>query len=255
MNRNLLSAIGLTVVLAVTGICGCSQGSAVAEELPQDLQTNATNNGGDIYVTGRGEITIVPDIATLRLGIEAQEDTVTEAQAEASKAMNKVIAALKSRGIAEKDIQTQCFSIRQKTKWDRGTDQEIIIGYEVRNIVSVKIRDLDKIGTIIDAAARAGGSLTRIEGISFSVEEPTTYNRELREKAMVDAEAKAKQMAEFFGITLGKPTHISEGYAPTPPIYNMYSVRDMAAGEAPTPISAGETKLSLSIQVTYAILG
>ena len=254
MNRNLLPVLGLILVVAVSGVFGCSQGSA-AGGAPLILQPNNNTTQGDIQVAGYGELTLVPDLATLRLGITSQEDSVAKAQAEASKAMNKVMAALKAHGVAEKDIQTQYFSISQRTRWDPDTYEEIVIGYEVSNIVSAKIRDMDKVGAIIDAAADAGGDLTRIQGVSFSVEEPSSYYKELREKAMADAQAKAEQIAEFYGITLGKPTHISEESIPTPPIWDVYYNRVGAAGEiAPTPISAGETELSLNIYVTYAIL-
>ena len=122
--------------------------------------------------------------------------------------------------------------------------------------MSAKIRDMDEVGTIIDAAAEAGGDLTRVQGVSFSVEEPSSYYKELREKAMADAQEKAEQIAEFYGITLGKPTHISEESIPTLPVWDLYyRAGGLAEGEiAPTPISAGETELSLSIYVTYAIL-
>jgi len=254
MNRNLLPVLGLILVVAVSGVLGCSQGSATRGGAYLYLQSNDALQAG-IQVSGYGELTLVPDLAILRLGIVSQEDSVAKAQAAASKAMNAVIAALKAQGVAEKDIKTQYFSISQRTKWDPDTYQEIVIGYEVRNMVSAKIRDMDKVGTIIDAAAEAGGDLTRIEGVSFSVEKPSSYYTELREKAMADARAKAEQIAEFYGITLGKPTHVSEGSTPTPPIWDLYYYRGGAAeGLAPTPISAGETELSLSIYVTYAIL-
>ena len=254
MNRNLLPVLGLILVLAVSGVWGCSQGSATRGGASLYLQSNDNSQGG-IQVSGYGELTLVPDLSTLRLGIVSQEDSVAEAQAEASKAMNKVMAALKAHGVAEKDIQTKCFSISQRTRWDPDTYQEIVIGYEVRNIVSAKIRNMDEVGPIIDAAAEAGGDLTRIEGVSFSVEEPSSYYKELREKAMADAQAKAEQIAEFYGITLGKPTHISEESIPIIPIWDVYYRSVAGEGEiAPTPISAGETELSLSIYVTYAIL-
>jgi len=254
MNRNLLPVLGLVLVLAVGGVLGCSQGSATRGGASLYLQSNDNSQGG-IQVSGYGELTLVPDLATLRLGIVSQEDSVAEAQAAASKAMNQVLAALKAQGVADKDIQTQYFSISQRTKWDPDTYEEIVIGYEVSNIVSAKIRDMDKVGAIIDAAADAGGDLTRIQGVSFSVEEPSSYYKELREKAMADAQAKAEQIAEFYGITLGKPTHISEESIPTLPVWDIYYRAVAGEGEiAPTPISAGETELSLSIYVTYAIL-
>ena len=255
MKKNLLLAIGVTLVLAMVGLCGCSQGSAAQGELPQGLQINLNQQQEGIWVTGKGELSVVPDIATLRLGIQAQKASVSEAQAEATEAMNKVMAALKDNGVAEKDIQTQYFSIRQRTKWDDEKNQEIVIGYQVTNMVTAKIRDIDKVGTIIDAAAKAGGDLVRVDGVSFSVEDPSAYHEELRGKAMADAEAKAEQLAEFAGITLGKATYISEGIQAPIPMWMDYMQGGMAAKETPTPISPGETKISLTVQVAYAILG
>jgi len=254
MKKNWLLAISLALILAMVGLCGCSQGSPI--ELPKGLQMNLNAQQEGIWVTGKGEVTVVPDIATLSLGIESQKATVVEAQAEASEAMDKVMAALKDSGVAEKDIQTQYFSIRQRTKWDKEKEEEIVIGYQVTNMVRAKIRDMDRVGTIIDAAAKAGGDLIRMQGVNFSVEDPSAYHEELREKAMVDAEAKAKQLAELAGVSLGKPTYVSEGIQVPPPIWMEYNVAGMApAPKAPTPISPGETKISLTVQVAYAILG
>lgn len=259
MKKRELLAVGLTLVLAMIGLCGCSQGSPVHAqgELPQGVQVNLNQQQEGIWVTGKGEVSVTPDIATLRLGVESQKATVAEAQAEASEAMDKVIASLKDSGVGEKDIQTQYFSIHQRTKWDRETEEETVVGYQVSNMVSVKIRDIDKVGIIIDAAAKAGGDLVRMQGISFCVEDPSTYYKELRKKAMADAEAKGEQLAELAGVTLGKATYISEGIQA--PIY-----RDVRLEGAPppsaelkalTPISPGENKISLTLQVAYAIVG
>jgi len=256
MKKNLLLAIGLTLVLATVGLCGCSQGSPI--ELPKGLQVNLNAQQEGIWVTGKGEVSVVPDIITLSLGVQVQKASVAEAQAEASEAMDKVMAALKDNGVAEEDIQTRYFNIRQRTKWDREKEEEIVVGYQVSNMVSAKIRDIDKAGTIIDAVVEAGGEFIRIHGLSCSVEDPSAYYEELREKAMADAEAKAKQLAELAGITLGKATYVSEGIQTPIPRWMDYMGGGMApAPEAapPPPISPGETKLSLTVQIAYAILG
>jgi len=251
MKKNWLLGISLALVLAIVGLCGCAT----------PAQVNLVTQEKGIWVTGEGEAMAVPDIATLRLGIAAQAATVAEAQSQATETMSKVMAALIDNGVAEEDIQTQYFSIRQVTKWDRETEEEVVIGYRVTNKVTAKIRVLDyesytldyKVGIIIDAVTEAGGDLTRIDGISFSVDDPSAYYEEARENAMADAQAKAEQLAELAGVTLGKPTYISEGISY--PIYPRDYMYEMAGAAPETPISPGEVEISLTVQVAYAILG
>jgi hypothetical protein len=235
--------LGLTLVLAVVGLVACS---------PSTGEVVLTNQQEGIWVNGQGKVTVAPDVATLQLGIEAQAATVAEAQAQASQAMGRVMIALTKNGVAENDIQTQYFNITKITRWDDKNQQEVVIGYRMTNIVTAKIRTIDKAGAIIDAVAAAGGDLTRIDSISFSVDDPTTYYGQAREKAMADAKAKAEQMAKLGGVTLGKPTYISESsYFPSPtPI----RLADKEASSVETPISPGEMDITITVQVVYAIL-
>jgi uncharacterized protein YggE len=232
----------LVLVLAL-GAVGCAQ------EVTYVAQPQQTG----IWVTGQGEVMAVPDLATLSSGIEARAATVSEAQAQASVAMDKVMKALKDNGVAEKDIQTQQYSIYPITKWNEEENEEEIVGYRVTNIVLAKIRELDKAGSIIDAVAQAGGDYTRIQDISFTVEDPAPYYEEARTKALEDAKNKAEQIADLAGVKLGRPTYISEGTVYTPAI-----TRDIYEASAPvpapvTPISPGEMKITLDVQVAYAI--
>jgi len=199
-------------------------------------------------------VAVVPDIATLRLGIEAQEATVAEAQSQAVEAMDKVMAALTDNDVDEKDIQTQYFNIRQVTRWDNVKNEEIVIGYQVTNMVTAKIREIDKASVIIDDVAKAGGDFTRIDSISFSVDEPSNYYEEARKEAMADAKAKAEHLAKLGGVSLGKPTYISESAQTPPIIYRDAMIEAAVPAPAPaTPISAGELEISLTVQVVYAI--
>ena len=112
---------------------------------------------------------------------------------------------------------------------------------------------MDKAGSIIDAVAEAGGDLTRVDSISFSVDDPSGYYEEARQEAMAEAEAKAKQLADLAGVTLGKPSYISESVSyPIYPRDVMYGKME-AASAVETPISPGEMEISLSVQVVYAI--
>ena len=127
-----------------------------------------------------------------------------------------------------------------------------MLGYRVTNVVTAKIRDVDKAGTIIDDVAEAGGDLTRIDNIGFLMDDPSDYYEEAREKAMADANAKAKHLASLAGVILGKPTYISEGTQVISPRVMMEAAVAMEAA-APTPISPGEMEIPVSLQVVYAI--
>jgi uncharacterized protein YggE len=187
------------------------------------------------------------------LGISSQQASVAEAQTEAATAMNKVMASLKDGGVADKDVQTQYFSIQQVTRWDEDKQREIVIGYRVSNMVVAKIREIAKTGAIIDAVAVAGGDNTRIDNIGFSIDDPSSYRKDARDEAMADAKAKAEQLANLSGVKLGKPTYISESISY--PVYPSYTPAAPMPSPAPvTSISPGEMKISLDIQVVYDIL-
>jgi len=242
----------LTLVVVIVALAGCSPGSSGAPAEIEALNISSQQEG--IWVAGTGEVSVVPDIVNLRLGIEATEISVAEAQTQAAEAMNEVMASLTDSGVVEKDIQTQYFSIRQVTRWDGEKEQEVVVGYRVTNMVTAKIRDVDKVGSIIDAVAEAGGDLTRIDSIDFSIDDPSAYYQEAREEAIAEAKDKAEQLAELVGVKLGKPTYISEGIQVSP-IYPRVTMEVVEEVPVPiTPISPGETEISLTVQVGYAIL-
>ena len=239
-------AVSLALVIAVVGLAGCDSGNSDLEEL------NISNQQEGIWVSGEGTVTVTPDVATLSLGVEVQAESVAVAQSQAAEAMDRVMGALADNGVAEKDIQTQYYSVYPVTRWDEDSQKEIIVGYRVTNTVSAKIREIDKTGTIIDAVASAGGDFTRINGIYFSVDDPSAYYEEARGEAMADAGAKAEQLAELAGGRLGKATYISESSSTPPSVYR----QSMSGAEsaAPTPISPGEMEITLTVQVVYSIL-
>ena len=247
-----LLTISLVLVLALVGLVGCTSEGTNGIELPSGLRINVNSQQEGLWVNGHGEVNAAPDIVILQLGISAQRASVAEAQAEAATAMDKVMATLRAGGVADKDIQTQYFSIQQVTRWDEDKQQEIVIGYRVSNMAVAKIRDIAKTGSIIDTVAEAGGDLIRIDNISFSIDDPSQYRKEARDKAMADARTKAEQLASLSGVKLGKPTYISESI-----YYPVYTPAVKVAEAAPapvTPISPGEMKISLDIQVVYAIV-
>ncbi|MEE9324017.1 MAG: SIMPL domain-containing protein, partial [Dehalococcoidia bacterium] len=204
-----------------------------------------------VVVSGLGRVVAVPDLAVLNLGVDAQADTVQVARDQAAQAMEAVLNALTGNGVAERDIKTQFFSIFPMYDYRNGS--QILTGYRVTNTVTAKIRNVDNAGAVIDAAARAGGDLTRIQGISFMVDDPSPYISRAREAAVMDAVAKAEQLANLTGVTLGKPIFITEsgGFAPPPIFVDRAFVE--AAAAAPTPILPGETEVSVGVQIAFAI--
>ncbi|MFC1992088.1 SIMPL domain-containing protein [Chloroflexota bacterium] len=252
MKKQWLLVVGLLSIVGVLGLAGCSPSPATIGDV-NNLNLSSQQQG--IWVNAEGKVVAVPDIATLSLGIEAQAESVAAAQLQASDAMDKVMAALKNEGIADKDIQTQYFSIQKMTRWDNDKQIEVVTGYRVTNQVSAKIRKIESAGEIIDVVANAGGDLTRINNISFSVEDPTQYYGEARIAAMKAAEEKAKQLASLAGVTLGVPTFVTESSFSAPPIYleRMESMPMAGAARVDTSISPGETEITLSVQVTYSI--
>ena len=250
MKKEWLLPISLALVLAIVSLAGCSPGNTVLGEIEG---LNISNQQEGIWISGQGVVTVTPDIATLRLGVEAQAATVAEAQSQAAEAMDRVMTALTENAVAEKDIQTQHFSIYPVTRWDKDDEEQVIVGYRVTNKVTAKIREIDKAGAIIDAVAEAGGDLIRIDSINFSVDDPSAYYEEAREEAMADAKAKAEQLAELAGGSLGKATYISESSYVPPPIYRQ-DIYEEAVPGAETPISPGEMEVSLTVQVAYALL-
>jgi uncharacterized protein YggE len=246
-------AVGVALMLGIGGMVMAQNAGSSPGGAPGSVSVSIPNQQVGIWVNGLGKVTAAPDVAVLQLGIEAQAATVNEAQSKAAEAMDQVMKALTGNGVARKDVQTRFFNINRITRWDDKGQVEIVIGYRVSNMVTAKIRTVDKTGDVIDAVAVAGGDLTRIDSISFTVDDPAALTKEARDKAMADARTKAQQLASLGGVKLGKQTFISESS------YYPYSdsVSVPAGGEkammVPTPVNPGELDITVSVQVTYAI--
>jgi uncharacterized protein YggE len=253
----ILSGIMLAVILIGAGGCVYGEGAqvtppSIAGYVGAPVITSGQQQVG-LWVNGEGKSKATPDVVLMSLGIEAESKTVARAQQDAAQAMDAVMKALKTNGVADKDIQTQRFSIQPVTQWNEDRQRQIITGYRVTNVVIAKIRKIDSAGSVIDAIAEAGGNLTRIDNIGFSIEDPTPYYNEARAKAVEDAMAKAKQMASSADIRLGKLIYMSESTPYVPPVViRDYAVKAEAAAPT-TPISPGELEIQVSVQMVYEI--
>lgn len=269
-NRRLLFAVLAVALLVIVGV-GCTakptttpnvggaSGSILNQEggrissAPYTVAAMSGSQQVGIWVTGEGKVTVVPDLAILQIGVEAQGIAVETARSQATKAMDAVMAMLDKYGVDKKDIKTQQFNIYPVRKWVKERDEEITVGYRVTNMVTVKIRKLEDAGRIIDDAVKAGGDLIRVQGVSFTVDNPDPKYDEARGEAVTDAKTKAQQMATLLGVKLGKPLYVSEAGGYFPPVRAYKTTEEGMAADSATPISPGETEISLSVQIVFAI--
>jgi uncharacterized protein len=258
--RNLIVVTGTVALLtAILALTACAPSPAIVYQGPS--ASTLVNSGGIIvsqqslgmWVSGTGKAMGTPDVVVLTLGVQSLDKAVAPAQRAAVDAMNRIMKVLKDAGIADKDIQTTQFNIDQQTKWDDKANTVVVVGYQVSNIVTVKIRDMGKAGSIIDQAADAGGDLIRVNGISFMVDDPSPLFKVAREKAIQNATDKAKQMAQAAGVKLGKLIYLTESTPYSPVVSNAYMKMSDASGAAPAPtaISAGELQFQSTVQLVY----
>ncbi len=275
------SALAAMAMVAVLVVAACSGGSstpgtaspgaaggqtigtdAALAALEGRLGSVLTSGGSQqtgIWVNGAGTVKTTPDVVVLSFGVVSRGEAVAVARAEAAQAMTDVLASVQANGVVERDIQTTGFRIQPITVFEevlRGGIRQReprIIGYEVSNSATAKIRLLDTVGVVIDEAAEAGGNTIRINGISFTVDNPKPIEVEARDLAIRDAMAKATQVAGVAGVTLGPPVFISE-QSSTPFVQEAIAFRADAAGAPATPIIAGELDVTIRVQVVFSIL-
>ncbi|MCH8025156.1 MAG: SIMPL domain-containing protein [Chloroflexi bacterium] len=241
MNKTIIAVIGI-VALGLLAL-GCTETTTV---LPPG------QDSAGITVSGSGSAFGEPDVAVLTLGVEAEAPTVAEARSEAAEAMDATLQALKDGGVEEIDIQTTRFSINPRYDF-RGDGPPRLTGFFVENQVTVKIREIDDTGDLIDAAAEAGGDLIRIQNLRFTIDDPSALEDEARIAAMEEAKSKGETLAAVAGVSLGAPRSISEsgGFSPIAFREDLFALS--AAADASTPIETGELEVRVQVQVVYAL--
>ena len=200
-----------------------------------------------ISVAGSGTVTLVPDVADLRVGVVVQRPKVRDAQAAAAAAMQGVVKALRAAGIAERDIRTTTLSLQPVYEWPNNAAPRIT-GYELRNGVEATIRDLDRLADAVDGAL-AGGATT-LDGITFRVADPTAAEAQARSQAVKAARAKADALAAAAGVSIIGVASLSEQTSSEPWPVPYAGAR---ADEAATPILPGTSEITVSVSVVYLI--
>jgi uncharacterized protein YggE len=203
-------------------------------------------SGGNrrITVVGTGQVTGTPDVADVTIGVSARAKTAADALGVANDRAAKVIATLRDAGVADDDLQTSGLSILPTF------DLDTITGYEVTNTVHARLRDIARIGAIIDAAARVAGDEIRVQGISFTIDDDSDLLETARTRAVKRARSQAEQLASAAGVEVGDVLSIDEGGVSIPV---QYRAADSASAEGSVPVEPGSQTVSLQATVVFAI--
>jgi len=235
----------IAVVFALALIPATAQAQNATAETP-----------GLVSVTGEGTAHLAPDMALVTLTVLRQEKTARAALDVNTAAMNDVLAALQQEGIESRDLQTSRFSIDPRLVYPRGDDnrptEPQITGYRVSNTVTARVRDLSKLGAILDKAVTLG--VNQGGQIQFTNDDPSAALTEARQEAVRDAMAKARTLTEAAGVELGRITTISEqqrGATPVPLIRT--EMMRAGAADASVPVAAGENQYRVTVNVSFEL--
>lgn len=221
-----------TVLLAATAATGAA----------------AQDDARRITVTGMAEVEVAPDLATLRSGVETLAPTAGAAVAENAALMTAVLTALEAAGVDKADIQTSQLNL--SPVYDNRPEREgpaVIEGYSVRNVLTVRVRNLIRLGATIDAMAAAGAN--RIDSVSFDIADPGPHLDAARRDAVADARARAELLADAAGVTLGPVMTLRESPSYDGPV----PMRARAEVAMAMPVAEGAISLGASVEIVYGI--
>lgn len=202
-----------------------------------------------LNVSADAEARRVPDVATLSAGVVTQATDGNAAMRQNAEQMNKVIAAIKRAGIAERDVQTSGINLSPQYQYKEGEAPKIT-GYQASNTVSLKVRDISRLGSVLDTLAAQGAN--QINGPSFEIDQPEPVYDEARLAALKKAQARAETYAKALGLKVRRIVSISEGRGGGVRPVMMMSARAQSAA-MDTPVAPGETTLSVNLDVTFEL--
>ncbi len=203
-----------------------------------------------VTVSASGTVSATPDEATIATGVTSEAKTAREALSKNSEAMKKVIAELKGKGIEPKDIQTTQFNIEPVYVYPKEGQPPVLNGYRAHNMVSVKVRNLDKLGEVLDQLVTAGSN--QMNGITFDVSKAETLKDDARKEAITNALRRAKLYAAAAGTDVGEIVQISEDVTFTGPQPMQYSKARAMAAES-VPVERGSMDLEARVTAMWKL--
>lgn len=233
--RRVAAFVLAAVPLAAITLAGCAQptGPTGALEPPR------------ITARGVGTVTSKPDLLSIVIGVQTQGSSAQQALQANNELATSTIAALKGAGVADTDLRTSRLSVSPTYDQNDGR----ISGYEVNNLVTATLRDVERAGAVIDAAGAAAGDAIRVQQLQFSLADDSAPRAQARADAVRKATEQARQLAEAAGVTLGPIRSINESTSNPPGPYE----RDAAAQSAGVPIQPGTQETAVDVEVVYEI--
>lgn len=217
--------------------------------IPFSVNSVTTTKSTTFDVTGEGKVASVPDVAIVTVGIQIKGATVKDSQDQINSAIAKISTAIKSLGVDSKDIQTTNYNINPDYDFTSGSQR--IKGYSANTNLQIKVRQLEKINSVIDTATANGAN--QVGGINFDIDDKSKLENEARQKAVDEAKKKAQDAAKIAGFKLGKIINYSENLGGFPRPIPMLQAADMKAQGTPTQIEPGSSEITVIITLSYEI--
>lgn len=247
-----MGGIVLSVLCALVAVVIFAAPAAAQETSPQMNRT--------ITVTGTGAAFGEPDIAYFEAGIDVVSENIADATAQSSATIQAITDALIAAGVDTLDIRTAGFNIYREDRMPSmaasssdPADSQVVAVYHVNNILSVTVRDVSRLGELLNLAITSGANM--INTVQYSFSDPAVYEAQARETAMADARTRAEQLAQLAGVQLGEVVSVVEGGNVSLPMFSAdFSARAVGGG-GNIPVSGGSLAVNVSLQVVFAIAG
>ena len=236
-----------TLVFASLLLAGAAS-AQTAQPLPAGPMISS--DGTLLAVSAQAEARRVPDVATLSAGVVTQAADANAALRANATQMDKVMAAIKAAGIADRDIRTSGINLNPQYKYVENQNPTIT-GYQASNTVDLKVRDIARLGKVLDALVASGAN--QVNGPSFEIDQPEPVYDEARRDALQKAQARAQMYAKTLGLHVRRIVSISEGGGYRPPMPMPMMAMARAKAESDTAVAPGETTLSANLDVVFEL--
>jgi uncharacterized protein YggE len=250
-------------ILALAVVLVLNFGAKFLSEI-KNINSGNVDQDKTIVISGQGEVSAVPDIASISFTIRKESKTVKEAQTQIAETKNKVLEVLKANNVEDKDIKTTNSSFNPKYEYQyreimcvsapciQPAGKSVLVGYETYENITVKIRDVDNAGKLIQELGKAG--LNDLSGPNFSIENEDSLKEEARREAIKDARSKALVLAKDLGVRLGKVVSFSEnGNYPPQPMMSYAKDTALTSSAPVMELSVGENTIYSNVTVVYEI--